>query len=143
MKGSSIFLLAGLAGGLFWLVGRKTLATGVRFSIESAKIVSGKVQLTIGIMNPTRQKAILSAIVGDFFLNGKQIATIEYYNKVTILPTAKTKITLLVTPKALGIINTIFDIFTGSVVSSKIAAKLIGTSTIDGIALPLNIDYAA
>lgn len=141
MKATTILIFGGLAAGLIWFAGRKTLATAVRFSIEEVKLVEGKIQLTLGILNPTRQKATLSGIVADFFYQNKQIATIEYYNRVTIMPFAKTKITLTVVPKALGLLSTLFDMLTGTA-ANKITAKLVGTGTVDGVALPINIKYA-
>ena len=142
MKAQNFLLLGGVAAGLYWFLGRKRLATAVRFSIEQVKLVKGKIEFTIGVLNPTNQKATLSAIVSDFFFQGKQVATIEYYQKVTIMPLGKTKITLTVTPKAVGIVSSILSFLTGTA-SSKITANLKGTATVDGLALPLNINYAA
>jgi hypothetical protein len=142
MKASNILILGGIAAGLIWFLGRKTLATAVRFSIEEVKLIQGKIQLTLGVLNPTKQKATLSAIVADFFFQGKQVATVEYYNKVTIMPLAKTKITVTITPKAVGVLSTVLNFLVGTS-AEKIKAKLVGTGTVDNVALPINVDYAA
>jgi hypothetical protein len=57
------------------------------------------------------------------------------------MPFAKTKITLTVVPKALGLLSTLFDMLTGTA-ANKITAKLVGTGTVDGVALPINVKYA-
>lgn len=142
MKASNILILGGIAAGLIWFLGRKTLATAVRFSIEEVKLIQGKIQLTLGVLNPTKQKATLSAIVADFFFQEKQVATVEYYNKVTIMPLAKTKITVTITPKAVGVLSTVLNFLVGTS-AEKIKAKLVGTGTVDNVALPINVDYAA
>lgn len=142
MKASNILILGGIAAGLIWFLGRKTLATAVRFSIEEVKLIQGKIQLTLGVLNPTKQKATLSAIVADFFFQGKQVATVEYYNKVTIMPLGKTKITVTITPKAVGVLSTVLNFLVGTG-TEKITAKLVGTGTVDNVALPINVNYAA
>lgn len=140
MKGSTI-LFAGLAlFGAAWLFGRTRLAAAVRFSIEALAIKSGKIQLTIGILNPTNQTAKLSSIVADLLIKGSQIATIEYYQEVKIIPNGKTKITMLVTPKGLGIITTILEL-TKKGGLKNLTASLLGTANIDNTALPLNVNF--
>lgn len=141
-KTGGIFLIGGLAAGILWLLGRKTLAKSVRFSIESLKLAGTKLQLQIGILNPTKQKALLNAIVADVVLRGNTVATIEYYTPVIIAPTAKTKVTLTVTPNAIGIFSTLVTAFKKKDFKS-IAAKIVGTATIDNTAIPLNVTYNA
>jgi LEA14-like dessication related protein len=142
MKTSNILIFGALAAGALWFLGRKTLAKSVRFSIEQIKLNGTKLELQIGILNPTKQKALLSGIVADVNFRGNTVSTIEYYNPVVIAPLAKTKINLTVTPNALGILSTLV-----SAIKKKdfktIQANITGTATIDNTAIPLNINYNA
>lgn len=140
MKTNNIIALGLLGAGAFYLMGRKTLAGAIRFSIESFKVKGMKIELGIGILNPTNQSALLKSIVCDVLVKGNTVATIEFYNTVKIVPNGKTKITMLVTPKGLGIITTILTL-TQKDGLKNLSASLIGTANIDNTALPVNVTF--
>lgn len=140
MNPKNLFILAAGAGLVYLLLGKKKLASATQFSLEKLGIdLKGKkIKVTLGANNPTGSSATLNSIVGALYITGKQVASIESFNKVNILPNAKSLVTLDLKPSLAGIFQTIKQIVKSKGSSpSALQATFVGTANVDGISLPI------
>lgn len=140
MKLNNLIGLGLGAAVIYFLIGKKSLAKSATFSFEKIGIdLRGKkIKLSLGANNPTNSSATLKSIIGNLYLSGKQVASVESFNTVQILPNAKTIVTIDVRPSLAGIWSTIKTILQNKGKSAAaLKATFEGTANVDGISFPI------
>ena len=144
MKIGNIIGLGALAFGLWFVLRKSSVAKNATFSFEKldVDIKKLKILMTLGISNPTNTPIGLNSVVGALMLNGKQIASIESFDQTTIAPTAKTNVRLTLRPSAIGVFQTIKDVWKTKLQGAKINAEFVGSANVDGITFPIKSTLA-
>lgn len=137
------FLGIAVLGGLaFWLYSRKRLKETALFSFDGVRIANNKLQIKLGLSNPTNASVTINSIVGVLNSKGNDIANVQSFEKVTILPNNKTFISLDVTPSLVGLFTTVKQIVRkGGLKNLNLRFK--GTANVNGLPLPIDVTYTA
>lgn len=143
MKQMKTFLGIAVLGGLaFWLYSRKRLKETALFSFDGVRIANNKLQIKLGLSNPTNASVTINSIVGVLNSKGNDIANVQSFEKVTILPNNKTFISLDVTPSLVGLFTTVKQIVRkGGLKNLNLRFK--GTANVNGLPLPIDVTYTA
>jgi len=143
MKQMKTFLGIAVLGGLaFWLYSRKRLKETALFSFDGVRIANNKLQIKLGLSNPTNASVTINSIVGVLNSKGNDIANVQSFEKVTILPNNKTMISLDVTPSLIGLFTTVKQIVKkGGLKNLNLRFK--GTANVNGLPLPIDVTYTA
>lgn len=138
-SGGNILLLFGAAGLIYFLSRKKTLAKTASFSFEKlgVDLKNKTIKLGIGVSNPTGATANLSAITGAFYLAGKQVASIESFERRQIAPHGKTILNIVVKPSLAGLWSNLKDIIKSGGKNVKgLKPYIEGVADIDGFNFP-------
>lgn len=137
------FLGIAVLGGLaFWLYSRKRLKETALFSFDGVRIANNKLQIKLGLSNPTNASVTINSIVGVLNSKGNDIANVQSFEKVTILPNNKTFISLDVTPSLIGLFTTVKQIVRKGGLKN-LNLKFKGTANVNGLPLPIDVTYTA
>lgn len=143
MKQMKTFLGIAVLGGLaFWLYSRKRLKETALFSFDGVRIANNKLQIKLGLSNPTNASVTINSIVGVLNSKGNDIANVQSFEKVTILPNNKTFISLDVTPSLVGLFTTVKQIVRKGGFKN-LNLKFKGTANVNGLPLPIDVTYTA
>lgn len=131
----------GIAAAAIYFFSKSRLVKSAKFSFEklSFDIKKRKVNIVLGILNPTSSTATVNSIVGTLSVNGKDVANIENYTKIAVKPKNKSLLPLTITPSALGIFQLLKDYVSKKTRGQKATAIFTGTANVGGTSLPLNI----
>lgn len=140
------FLFLGIgAAALYLILRKKRMSEATTFTLEKIGIdlKNKAIKLGLGANNPTGATATVQSINGTLLLNGKQVATIESFNKVNIAPNAKSIITLNLKPTLTGIWGTIKELVRSKGSSAKALKPIFeGSANVDGINFPIKTQLA-
>jgi hypothetical protein len=151
MKNNYLWIIAAGAAALYFLpkisLGRKAI-----FLFRGIKLSGKKLQLKIGVQNPTSNSAILQSFSGEIYADKKFIANISNFTPNTILPNSETELNFDVNLSAAGLFSTLVNkakqIFQKTAdkkikvtkpKSTKIELK--GSANVDGINVPVDLNY--
>ena len=138
LKTVSMFAVGG--GILFFLLKKKSLVRSAKFSFEKLdfNLKARKIKIVLGVMNPTSTAASINSIVGSLIVNGSEVASVENYTKVNILPSAKSLLPLTLTPSAAGIFSVLKTFVKNKLKGAgKSMAIFEGTANIGGASFPI------
>jgi hypothetical protein len=93
------------------------------------------------MLNPSGSSANLNSIVGSLIIRGNEVATVENFTKVNIAPKSKSFIDLTITPSGLGILSTVKSLVKKGGLKN-LSAQFRGNANIDGVTVPLDINYS-
>lgn len=141
MKLKNLFLILGAGAVAFYFFRKKKLANALQYSIEAISIKGTKIFLKLGLLNPTGTPANFNSFVGILFIKGNEVATVENFTKVTITPKSKSFIDLTITPSGLGILSTVKSLIKKGGLKN-LSAQFRGNANIDGITVPIDINYS-
>ena len=138
---NAIFLLSGTAI-LYWLFQKFTFSQKVKFDISNisfgGSFYNPIVILTIAAINTSNIETKISNINAELKLNNQtKIADIFFTDQVSILPYSSTLISLNIYPTINNIISSIKQV----IEAKKGNFDIVGTATIDGIKIPLTLNY--
>jgi len=143
MKRMKTYLGILAIGGLaYWLYSRKRLKETALFSFDGVRIANNKLQIKLGLSNPTNASVTINSIVGVLNTKGSDIANISSFEKITILPNNKTFINLDVAPSLIGIFTTVKQIVKKGGLKN-LSLKFKGTANVNGLPLPIDLTYTA
>jgi len=128
--------------GFFYLIKKAVLVNNVVFRLRSAKvdgnILNPVLKTTFDIFNPTDATATVSNITGKVYANGNiYLGDIISYQQITIEKNGTTSIDIIGNLVTSGIVSTISNFIN----SSNVTFSFVGSAIVDGIALPISIDY--
>jgi len=138
MKKNWIYLLV-IGGAIAYFYGKRKLQQSIQFSLESVKLSVTKLIVRLGMMNPTGSSATINSIVGSIYIKGSAVATVENYTTIKILPKSKSFIDLTISPSGAGIFSFVKSLINQGI--KNISANFKGNANIDGITVPLDINY--
>jgi LEA14-like dessication related protein len=152
MKSTYLWLLAAGAAALYFLP-KISLGKRAIFLFRGVKISGKKLQLKIGVQNPTSNSATLQSFSGEIYADKKLVANISNFTPNTIAPNSETTLNFDVNLSAAGLVSTLVSkakqIFQKTAdkkikvtkpKSTKIELK--GSANVDGISVPVDINYA-
>ena len=143
MKQLKTFLGILVLGGVaYWAYSRKRLKETALFSFDGVRIANNKLQIKLGLSNPTNASVTINSIVGVLNSKGNDIANVQSFEKVTILPNNKTFINLDVTPSLVGLFTTVKQIVKKGGLKN-LNLKFKGTANVNGLPLPIDLTYTA
>lgn len=143
MKQLKTFLGILVLGGVaYWAYSRKRLKETALFSFDGVRIANNKLQIKLGLSNPTNASVTINSIVGVLNSKGNDIANVQSFEKVTILPNNKTFINLDVTPSLVGLFTTVKQIVKKGGLKN-LNLKFKGTANVNGLPLPIDVTYTA
>lgn len=136
-----ILILMAAAAALFF-VGRAGLRSRLSFRLLGVKLRGSILQpvldISLGVQNPTRQRATLRSIVADLTIDGKFIANVSFFGETVIKPIGETPVSISARPSLTGAFSSVADILTREG-GTKAVALLKGSANIDGITYPVEI----
>jgi hypothetical protein len=140
----SLFFGAAILMAGYYIFTKRSFAKNANFSFEGLKFdwKKKKVEITLSCSNPTNNNITLNSIVGNLILNNNTIASVESFTKNIILANAKTNIKLDLIPSAIGILMSIKEFVTNKAkTKQKINAKFLGSANMEGIIIPLDLQF--
>jgi hypothetical protein len=146
MKNNKIGLFFGAAiiMGAYYIFSKRSFAKNANFSFEGLKFdwKKKKIEITLSCSNPTNNSITLNSVVGNLLVNNNTIASVESFVKTTIIANGKTIIKLDLIPSAIGILMSIKEFVTNKArTKQKINAKFIGSANMEGIIIPLDLQF--
>lgn len=136
----SILWIAG-AGIAVYLLSRLSFSKKLNFTFQGVKtggtFLQPTIDITIGVQNPTNQRAVLKSISGQISINDKLISNISSFNTQIILPNSESFITIIAKPTLIGVFNTIKNVLTNKTGNNTFIIE--GAANVDNISLPFSI----
>ena len=132
-------LIAGAAA--FLLLRRSSFAKNLIYIFRGVKLrgkwLSPKIEVTIGVQNPSNQKAEFKSMTAVMQWNDKDFANISTFKAVTIAPNSETNLVLIAEPSVLGLYQSIRDLIKTGLKNGKIT--IVGTANVDNVQVPISI----
>ena len=136
-----ILPIIALGAAAFFILRRSTFAKNLVFVFRGIKIggrwLSPKIELTIGIQNPSNQKANFKSMSAVISWNNSEFGNVSSFTPVTINPNSETNIKVIVEPSVLGLYDTIKTLIKTGLKNGKIS--IVGTANVDNLQIPINI----
>ena len=133
--------LVGLAVVGYFLIRRSAFANNVQVVFKDISlrgtITRPRINVTLGIQNPTNSKATIKSILGNVLWNDQSFANVSSFKTIEILPNAESTFVVETRPDLLGASGVIVDIFRKGFKGGVI--KFEGTINVNNINLPLNV----
>lgn len=139
-----LFFGAAILMGAYYIFSKRSFAKNANFSFEGLKFdwKKKKVEITLSCSNPTNNNITLNSVVGNLLLNNNTIASVESFTKTNIIANGKTNIKLDLIPSAIGILMSIKEFITNKAkTKQKINAKFLGSANMEGIIIPLDLQF--
>ena len=96
------------------------------------------IELSIGLQNPTNQRATFKSLSGSLYVNEKYVANVSSFGDQTISANSESNILINTRPSATGVFDTVKELISGGINAGYIVT-LTGTANIDNISYPVNI----
>lgn len=140
----------GAAAALLYFLPKLQLGKRAIFLFRGIKFSGKKLQIKLGVQNPTNSAAILKSFTGEIFADKKLIANISNFQSTTINPRSETILNFDVSVSAAGLISTLAvkakQIFQKTADKklqikkpTKTKIELKGTANVDNIILPVEL----
>jgi hypothetical protein len=134
-------LLIGAAGFLAWYFWTRANALkSLLFVPRGLGVQGGGISLLLGVQNITSAALQLNGFAGSLNINGSPVGNVTDFQPQLIAP-GETQINLLIIPNVFGIAAGVLNEINGNEGSGNIQASLSGTANINGIPLPVNINF--
>jgi hypothetical protein len=141
-KNRSVTPLLIAAGGFaaWYFFTRYNTLKSLVFNPVGLGVQGSAISLQIEVDNPTANALQFNGFAGSLSVNGSNIGNVTGFQPVMVAPGA-TRINLFVTPNVFGIASDIISLLDGNEGSGNIQAGLSGTANVNGIPLPVNIQF--
>lgn len=139
MKSRNLLILAAV-GVVFYLVKKSRDVASINFSLAKFDVdwKNKALLIGLGISNPSGTSVDVKSISGNFFLSGKEIASVESFKTVTIAPNAKTILNLSLKPTLFSIWQLLKESVKGGKLStSNLRPTFEGSANVQGINIPI------
>lgn len=124
-----------------YLFNKVNLANNLTFSLNDISIKpnfpTSQLYINLNIINPTNATGTVNSIDGKLFVNKNYVGFITQQSELKILANSTTKITYNVALNSLAVVNNIIAAFK----TKTSVVNFNGIVKVDGVNLPLNIDY--
>jgi LEA14-like dessication related protein len=129
-----------LGAAAFLLIRRTAFAKNLNFVIRGVKLggrwLAPRIEITIGLQNPSNQKANFKSLSGLVKWNDAEFANISSFNAVTIAANSETQIKVNAEPSVMGIFETVKKIIKEGI---KGKITIVGTANVDNLQIPINV----
>lgn len=115
-----------------------TLRT-IRVRLGKISLQGNRFRIAIIISNPTSDNIVVRSVVGEVYLNGKKIGTVESFERTDIAPNAKTTIYLELRLLALQVYDTILDFVNNDKINIDLG--MTGTINVNDRPWPVHLSY--
>ena len=138
-------LLIGLLGlGGWYYLRRLNLSKRIKIvfrgvSLSGGDLLRPRVNLSLGVQNPTNVTTSINSIVGTVSVNGKPLADVSDFKKYTIGPNSETKINVQVEVKTGAIIGQLLRLIGGK--EKGVTVNFTGTVNAENVSIPVNTNY--
>lgn len=134
-----LIIAAGAAA--FFLLRRGRFAQNLVYVFRGialrGKLLKPKIQILIGIQNPSNQTANISSFVAVANWKGKPFANVSSFQKVEVKPNTETRLTLTAEPSVFGLFSSVKDALKGGLKGGTI--NITGTALVDNVQIPVDI----
>lgn len=130
--------VAAFAGWYFWT--RAQALKSLIFTPVGLGVQGAAISLQLEVDNPTAAALQLNGFAGSLNVNGSPIGNVTDFQPVMVVPGA-TRLNLLITPNVFGIAAGVINQIDGNEGSGNVQASLTGTANINGIGLPVNLNF--
>jgi LEA14-like dessication related protein len=132
--------IVAIGAAAFFLIRRTQFAKNLNFIIRGVKLtgrwLSPRIEIEIGIQNPSNQTANVKSMSGVVRWNNAEFANISSFNNVTIAPNGETKIKVNAEPSVMGIYETAKKIIKDGL---RGRIEITGSANVNNVQLPFNI----
>lgn len=135
---NGLLLLLGL--GAYLLYSKANTASSLQFLPLGANWNGGTLQIQVGVQNPTNGTLTLSSLAATAYVNGTPTGNVSDFTPAIIAPNAQTPIQLNFNPNVIGIAQ---DLLSELNTQSAMNISLKGTANVNGVSLPVNINFTA
>lgn len=129
-----------LGAAAFLLIRRTAFAKNLNFVIRGVKVagrlLAPRIEITIGLQNPSNQKANFRSMSGLVKWDGSEFANISSFNAITIAPNSETQIKLNAEPSVMGVFEAVKKVIKEGL---KGRIEIVGTANVDNLQVPFNI----
>jgi hypothetical protein len=134
-------IIGGLAAWFF--ISARNLSQNIKFVIRrisfGGTFLQPKIFITLAAQNPTNAGATVKSIVASINYKGNTFADVSSFQVQNIRPQSENMIVLTAQPSAIGIFSTVRNIIQDKKFVNDIA--IVGTANIDGVNVPINLQY--
>ena len=138
MKNNLIFGTLGLAAVAYFVYAKKQFGEKTKLIFDKIKIVgsgiSKKIELNFKVQNPTNQSGTISALQGEVYFAGKQVADFSNFSEQKIAPKSQSILKVIAAPN----IGLIALLTTKGWLKKGAVYEIRGTANFDGIIAPFN-----
>jgi LEA14-like dessication related protein len=136
-----VLILLGLVGIGVYLTNKITLAKNLDFTINNIAFKLGlpisELFITLNIINKTAETGSINSIDGNVYFNKELIGKISQQNELKIMSNSITKISFTVRLNSSKSVESLVN----AIAKKEATINFNGSLKIDGVFLPLNIDY--
>lgn len=124
-----------------YLFNKVNLANNLTFSLNNVNLEPNypisQLYINLNIINPTNATGTINNVDGKLFVNKNYVGFITQQSELKILANSTTKITYNIALNSIAVLNNIIAAFK----TKTSVVNFNGIVKVDGINLPLNIDY--
>jgi hypothetical protein len=124
-----------------YLFNKVNLANNLTFSLNNINLEpnypTSQLYINLNIINPTNATGTVNNVDGKLFVNKNYVGFITQQTELKILANSTTKITYNIALNSIAVLNNIIVAFK----TKTSVVNFNGIVKVDGINLPLNIDY--
>lgn len=134
----NILLWAAAGLGLYWLIGRGSLAKRTKLLLKKITYSGGlrnpKLNLQFGVQNPTNQTGTISAVTGEVYVGSELIADFSSFGEIKIQPKSETTLFITASP-SVGILSLLTQ---KNWLKKGTKYTIRGTANVDGLIVPID-----
>ncbi len=141
MKTGTVLLVgAGLYG--VWYMSQLGLATGTVSIVLDGVEIKGITNYVVNlkIQNVSNISVNVNSLTGDILLNGNELASISYFDKLTVPANGQINIPIKVSPSLLDLPSALRGLLQSGLINLNFS--IIGLVNANGLVLPFNLDKA-
>lgn len=129
---------AAFAAWYFWT--RANTLKSLIFNPVGLGVQGAGISLQLEVENPTSNSLQFNGFAGSLTVNGSNVGNVTDFQPVLLAP-GSTRINLFVSPNVFGIASGVIGILDGNEGSGNFQSSLNGTANVNGIPLPVNINF--
>lgn len=132
-----------LVGGViaYWLYSKANAGLNLQFIPLGASWAGSMLQIQLGIQNPTTGSLQFTAFAATATVNGNIIGNLSDFVPTLIAPNSQTPVVLNFSPNYIGLASDVLNEIANP--GSTVSIGLRGTATVQGVAIPVNINFTA
>lgn len=111
----------------------------IRVRLGRVTLQGNRFRVAVIISNPTSEAITVRSVVGEVYVNGKKVGTVESFETTVIQPNAKTTLYLELRILAMQMYDTILDLVNDEKINIELG--MTGTINVDNRPWPIHLSY--